>query len=106
MDNPLKVVLILGIYLSFVLNIGPKVMENRKAFSLRSVLLIYNFLQVILSLYIFFSVSAYRFLFTYEGALLFIGQVHQIMLLFFYVVPMELDELLFSFFPLHRTICF
>lgn len=38
--------------------LGPKFMENRKPFKLRGLIVVYNFMQIILSIYIFWEVSA------------------------------------------------
>lgn len=46
-------------YLSFHLQvIGPRLMENRKPFELRKVLIVYNFLQVIFSCWLFWEASS------------------------------------------------
>lgn len=37
--------------------IGPKLMENRKPFNLRYILILYNFIQVIFSAWLFYEVS-------------------------------------------------
>ncbi|PSN36984.1 Elongation of very long chain fatty acids protein 7 [Blattella germanica] len=49
MDNSLPVISILSVYLLIVLKIGPKIMDQRKPYSLRSTLVIYNFAMVIVS---------------------------------------------------------
>lgn len=36
--------------------LGPKLMENRKPFQLRNVLIVYNFLQVLFSAWLFYEV--------------------------------------------------
>lgn len=46
---------ILGAYLYFVLNWGPKFMKHRKPYELKYTLIIYNFLQVCVSTWIFFE---------------------------------------------------
>lgn len=38
--------------------VGPKLMENRKPFKLKNVLIIYNFVQVIFSAWLFYEASA------------------------------------------------
>lgn len=38
--------------------VGPKLMENRKPFNLRYTLILYNFIQVIFSAWLFYEVSA------------------------------------------------
>lgn len=45
------VVMLIG-YLYIVLKQGPKFMKNRKAYDLRGVILVYNFLQIIANLMI------------------------------------------------------
>ncbi|XP_072461668.1 very long chain fatty acid elongase 7 [Notamacropus eugenii] len=51
MSSPLPQTLILGLYVYFVTFLGPKLMENRKAFDLKKWMITYNFLIVIFSLY-------------------------------------------------------
>ncbi|CAG9864846.1 unnamed protein product [Phyllotreta striolata] len=46
---------ILGLWLYFVLKIGPKWMENKKPFQLRTVLIVYNIFQVIINIYLFYE---------------------------------------------------
>ncbi|XP_065155675.1 very long chain fatty acid elongase AAEL008004-like [Atheta coriaria] len=51
----------LGICISYVIivkYIGPKLMENRKPLNLKNTLIFYNFLQVLLSAYIFYEIGA------------------------------------------------
>jgi len=52
MQSPLPVISILVAYLLFVKKIGPMIMENRKPFELRKVMIAYNALQVIWCLHI------------------------------------------------------
>ncbi|BET02250.1 GNS1/SUR4 family [Nesidiocoris tenuis] len=52
MDNPLPTLVILLLYLYFVLNLGPRIMEKRKPFELKNVLIVYNFIQVLVSTWI------------------------------------------------------
>lgn len=42
---------------NFLQVLGPKLMENRKPFKLRSVLIIYNFFQVCFSVWLFYEAS-------------------------------------------------
>lgn len=56
MSSPLPGIFILVVYLCFVLNFGPKLMKNRKPYDLKLTLKIYNFFQILLSLYIFWIV--------------------------------------------------
>lgn len=57
MGSPMNILSILAIYLLFVLKIGPKLMENRKPFELKKIMLLYNAYQVIISLYLCYHVS-------------------------------------------------
>ncbi|XP_030755478.1 elongation of very long chain fatty acids protein-like [Sitophilus oryzae] len=52
MQSPIPVVLIVILYLYFVLNVGPKWMEKRPAFKLKSVLIFYNLYQVLFSVWL------------------------------------------------------
>lgn len=54
MDSPLPALLINLVYYIFVTRLGPKLMKNRPAFNLRSLILTYNALQVILNVGILF----------------------------------------------------
>lgn len=50
----------------FILQVlGPKLMENRKPFNLRYTLIIYNFIQVIFSAWLFYEVSAIQSKYSY-----------------------------------------
>ncbi|KAJ8954320.1 hypothetical protein NQ318_005907 [Aromia moschata] len=51
--HPLPPLTILGLYLYFVLSWGPKFMKNRKPYEMKYVLVIYNFLQVLVSIWLF-----------------------------------------------------
>lgn len=57
MDNPWPIIGIIIIYLLFVLKIGPQMMQNRKPFPLRAVLLIYNLSIAIFNAYMFVTVN-------------------------------------------------
>ncbi|XP_018784064.1 PREDICTED: elongation of very long chain fatty acids protein 1 [Bactrocera latifrons] len=52
--SPLPVAVCLVAYLSFVLHYGPKWMENRKPFNLKYIMRVYNAIQVLANLIIFF----------------------------------------------------
>lgn len=52
MKSPLPVVTILVTYLYFVLILGPKIMEKRKAYDLKGVMIAYNAYQVLFSLWL------------------------------------------------------
>lgn len=56
MSSPLPQTLIIAAYIYFVTSLGPRIMENRKAFDLRGVLIVYNFSVVALSLYMIYEV--------------------------------------------------
>lgn len=56
-SSPVPGLTILGAYLYFVLSWGPRYMANRKPFKLEKTLIVYNFIQVIASTYIFVEVS-------------------------------------------------
>lgn len=50
MGSPAPVIIILGIYLAFVLKIGPSMMANRPAFTLTNTMIWYNAIQVVFSI--------------------------------------------------------
>lgn len=56
-DNPGPLVTILVTYLYFCLHAGPKYMKDRKPFDLKNTLIVYNVIQVLLSVYLVFEVS-------------------------------------------------
>uniref|UniRef100_A0A3P8S2C0 Elongation of very long chain fatty acids protein n=1 Tax=Amphiprion percula TaxID=161767 RepID=A0A3P8S2C0_AMPPE len=51
MSSPLPQTIIIAAYIYFVTSLGPRIMENRKAFDLKGVLILYNFSVVALSLH-------------------------------------------------------
>ena len=57
MSSPLPQTIIIAVYIYFVTSLGPRLMENRKAFDLKGVLVVYNFSVVALSLYMCYEVS-------------------------------------------------
>jgi len=57
MESPLPTIVICLTYAYFVKVLGPKLMENRKPFKLRKVLIVYNFIQVLFSLWLFYSAA-------------------------------------------------
>lgn len=65
MSSPLPQTIIISAYIYFVMSLGPRLMENKKPFDLKKVLVIYNFSVVALSLYMCYEVSGlqvtYRF---------------------------------------------
>jgi len=60
--SPWPVVAIVGSYLYFVLNFGPKWMTNRKPFNLNKIINIYNLLQVVANFWFFVAVSKLKLL--------------------------------------------
>jgi elongation of very long chain fatty acids protein 7 len=57
MSSPLPTAAICLTYVFCVKILGPKLMEDRKPFKLREVLIVYNFLQVLLSAWLFYEVA-------------------------------------------------
>lgn len=57
MSDPLPMLSIVVFYNYFVQKIGPALMANRKPFSLNRTLIVYNFIQVLVSIYLFYEVS-------------------------------------------------
>ncbi|CAG9798859.1 unnamed protein product [Chironomus riparius] len=55
MSSPFPTIAMCLSYVFIVKFLGPKVMENRKPFKLRKIIVLYNFLQVVLSFYLFFE---------------------------------------------------
>lgn len=52
MQSPVPVMSILATYLYFVLKLGPKMMEKKKPYELKTLLIAYNALQVIFSIFL------------------------------------------------------
>lgn len=57
MESLWPVVTIVGGYIFFVTGFGQKLMKNRKAFDLTSIINIYNIIQIILNLFMGLGVS-------------------------------------------------
>ncbi|NWQ88044.1 ELOV7 protein, partial [Burhinus bistriatus] len=57
MSSPFPTTFIIGTYIYFVTSLGPKLMENKKPFELRQIMVFYNFSVVVLSLYMTYEVS-------------------------------------------------
>ncbi|XP_031633497.1 elongation of very long chain fatty acids protein AAEL008004-like isoform X2 [Contarinia nasturtii] len=55
MSSPFPTLGICLLYAYFVKVVGPKLMENRKPFNLRYILILYNFVQVIFSAWLFYE---------------------------------------------------
>lgn len=56
-NSPWPIGIILAVYLTFVLKLGPKLMETRKPINVKYILLIYNFMQIMFNSYILTYVS-------------------------------------------------
>ncbi|KAK5645108.1 hypothetical protein RI129_006408 [Pyrocoelia pectoralis] len=65
-QDPLPGIAIIGFYLYFVLNLGPTFMKNRKPYELKNTLIVYNFLQVLVSAYLFYEGMDAAWLFKYS----------------------------------------
>ncbi|XP_046400891.1 elongation of very long chain fatty acids protein AAEL008004 isoform X1 [Ischnura elegans] len=65
-SSPVPGLCILGAYLYFVLSWGPRFMENRKPFKLNRLLVVYNFIQVYVSLWLFWEAMEGAWLFKYS----------------------------------------
>lgn len=57
MKSPVPGVSIILLYLYFVNVAGPRFMKDRKPYQMKTTLIVYNFLQVLVSVYIFVEVS-------------------------------------------------
>nr|CAH7714492.1 unnamed protein product [Callosobruchus chinensis] len=56
MSSPLYPLAIIFCYFYFIYNLGPKLMENRKPYDLKKVLIAYNAIQIVSNLYIFYEI--------------------------------------------------
>lgn len=54
--SPVPGMTIIGLYLYFVNSWGPRYMKDRKPFVLKGTLIAYNFIQVMISVYLFTEV--------------------------------------------------
>lgn len=61
MSSPIPQTVIILFYIYFVMSLGPRIMENRKPFDLKQVLIIYNFSVVAYSLYMCYEVNLILF---------------------------------------------
>lgn len=52
MSSPTPVLMIVAVYLMFVLKLGPKIMEKRPAYELKTILILYNASQVLFSIWL------------------------------------------------------
>ncbi|XP_063230861.1 very long chain fatty acid elongase 7 [Bacillus rossius redtenbacheri] len=51
--SPLPGLAIIASYIYFVVSLGPRFMKDRKPFKITKILIVYNFLQVVVSIYLF-----------------------------------------------------
>ncbi|CAH0728836.1 unnamed protein product, partial [Brenthis ino] len=58
MSSPFPTLLICLSYIYLVKVLGPRFMENRKPYELKNVLIVYNFLQVLFSAWLFYEIGA------------------------------------------------
>ncbi|XP_054274999.1 elongation of very long chain fatty acids protein 7-like [Macrosteles quadrilineatus] len=65
-SSPVPGLTIMGAYLYFVLNWGPKYMSHRKPFRLTNILIVYNFLQVLVSVWLFWEALDGAWLYNYS----------------------------------------
>lgn len=56
-SSPVPGLTIIGLYLYFVNSWGPRFMKDRKPFQFKNTLIVYNFVQVLISVYLFTEVS-------------------------------------------------
>lgn len=61
-NSPGPLLIILVSYLYFCLYAGPRYMKNRKPFQLKNTLIVYNVIQVIVSVVLVYEVRFYSFL--------------------------------------------
>lgn len=57
MSSPIPTLVICLSYAYFSKVIGPRIMENRKPFNLRKILVVYNLIQTLFSMWIFYEVG-------------------------------------------------
>jgi hypothetical protein len=57
MKSPIPGLTIIALYLYFVNYAGPRFMKDRKPFQMKKLLIAYNFLQVLVSVYLFVEVK-------------------------------------------------
>ncbi|XP_075226474.1 very long chain fatty acid elongase 4-like [Lycorma delicatula] len=70
MGSPGPMLTIIVTYLVFVLHLGPRIMWSKKPFELRSIMLLYNLLQIILNIFVvmtfFFNTEGIKYLFNHS----------------------------------------
>jgi len=63
MDNPVPAICIIIAYVYFVTSLGPKLMAKREPFKMKNLLIVYNFLQVVICIFLIYegTFNAYFF---------------------------------------------
>lgn len=61
LHSPFPTLFICLFYAYFAKNLGPRLMENRKPFQLKNILIVYNAIQTVFSAWIFYEVSTRRY---------------------------------------------
>lgn len=59
LGSPIPIIVVMGSYVYFVKNLGPRLMQNRKPFELNNVMMIYNLIQVIANVVLGSTVSQF-----------------------------------------------
>lgn len=54
-SSPGPVLMIIVIYIYFCLSVGPRYMKDKKPYDLKNTLIIYNFIQILLSFYLVYE---------------------------------------------------
>lgn len=57
MSSPGPLLTILATYLYFCISAGPRYMKDRKPYDLKNVIILYNFVQVLMSIFLVYEVS-------------------------------------------------
>ncbi|KAG7199829.1 hypothetical protein KM043_017661 [Ampulex compressa] len=68
LSTPWLALLILGVYLHFVYNLGPKMMANRPPFKLERIMQLYNIVQIVMCAFIFYRALSLAWLIDYKFA--------------------------------------
>ena len=56
MSSPFPTMIICAFYVYFVKSLGPRLMKDREPFDLKKTIIVYNIIQVVLSIYIVYKV--------------------------------------------------
>lgn len=63
--SPLPGMTIIGLYLYFTLKWGPRYMADKKPFQLQKTLVVYNFIQVLVSSWLFYEVCSLIYVYNF-----------------------------------------